>query len=67
VQAFRRPDAASEKLTVKLHGLDPQQRYAIENFDGGNAIHTGSELMKGYDITLREKPAAVVLRLKECK
>ncbi len=64
VQAFRRPDAASETLTVKLRGLDPKQHYEIENLDGGKEVRTGEELMRGYDITHREKPAAVVLVLK---
>jgi alpha-galactosidase len=67
VQAFRRPEAASDTLTVKLHGLDPQQRYEIENLDGGKDVRTGLELMRGYDITLREKPAAAVLVLKAIK
>jgi hypothetical protein len=58
VQAFRRPDAANDTLPVKLHGLDPQQRYEIENLDGGR------ELMNGHTITLREKPAAAILVLK---
>jgi hypothetical protein len=64
VQAFRRPEATDETLTVKLRGLAPQQRYEIENLDGGNAIITGADLMQGFDITLREKPAAAVLVLK---
>ncbi|MSU70411.1 MAG: hypothetical protein EXS39_06500 [Opitutaceae bacterium] len=64
VQAFRRPDAASDTLTVKLQGLDPQQRYEIENLDGGKEVHIGAELMRGYAIRLREKPAAAVLVLK---
>ena len=67
VQAFCRPDAANDALTVKLHGLDPKQRYEIENFDGGKDVHTGSELMNGYTITLRQKPAAALLRLRAIK
>jgi alpha-galactosidase len=67
VQAFRRPDAANDTLTVKLRELDPKQRYEIENLDGGKEIRTGSELMSGYDLTLRQKPAAAVLRLKAIK
>ncbi len=63
VQAFRRPDAENDVLTVKLQGLDPHQRYEIENFDVGREVRTGDELMQGYDITLREKPAAAMLRL----
>jgi hypothetical protein len=64
VQAFRRPEATDETLTVKLRGLAPQQRYKIENLDGGQEVHTGAELMQGFDITLPEKPAAAVLVLK---
>ena len=64
VQAFRRPETATETLTVKLRGLDPQQRYEIENLDGGKEVRTGAELMRGHAITLHEKPAAAVLVLK---
>jgi|UniRef100_UPI0037836AC3 alpha-galactosidase len=64
VQAFRRPDAASDTLTVKLRGLVPQQSYEIENLDGGKEVRTGAELMRGHAITLSEKPAAAVLVLK---
>ena len=64
VQAFRRPDAPDDTLTVKLRDLDPRRRYEIENLDGGKEVRSGEELMRGYAITLREKPAAVVLLLK---
>jgi alpha-galactosidase len=67
VQAFRRPEAAEETLTVKLRGLDPNQRYEIENLDGGKEVRTGEELMHGFDITMREKPAAAVFVLKAIK
>lgn len=67
VQAFRRPEAATDTLTVKLRGLNPQQRYEIENLDGGKVVRTGEELMRGHSITLPEKPAAVVLVLKAAK
>lgn len=64
VQAFRRPEAASETLTVKLRGLDPQQPYEIENLDGGKEVRTGEELLRGLELTLCEKPAAAVFVLK---
>jgi alpha-galactosidase len=67
VQAFRRPEAAGETLTVKLRGLAPDRRYEIENLDGGKEIRTGADLMSGLDITLHEKPAAAVLVLKVAK
>jgi len=64
VQAFRRPDALNDTLTVKLHGLDTEQRYEIEDFDAGKEVRTGHELIKGYNIVLREKPAAAILVVK---
>ena len=64
VQAFRRPETTSETLTVKLRGLNPQQRYEIENLDGGKEVRTGAELMRGHSIVLREKPSAAVLVLQ---
>ena len=67
VQAFRRLDATSDTLTIKLRGLIPQQRYEIENLDGGKEVRTGAELMHGHAITLRAKPAAVVFILKTAK
>ena len=67
VQAFRRPDAASDMLTVKLRGLDPQQRYEIENLAGGKEVRTGAEFMHGHTITLSEKPAAALFVLRVLK
>ncbi|MFM8905600.1 MAG: alpha-galactosidase [Verrucomicrobiota bacterium] len=67
VQAFRRPEATSETLTVKLQGLIPQQRYEIENLDGGKEIRTGTELIQGYTVTLREKPGSAVLLIRAMK
>ena len=67
MQAFRRPEATSETLTVKLRGLIPEQRYEVENFDGGKEVRTGAELMQGYTITLREKPGSAVLLIKAVK
>jgi hypothetical protein len=67
IQAFRRSEAANETLTVKLCGLDAKATYEVENLDGGKEVRTGAELMQGYDITLREKPAAAVLVLKVVK
>jgi alpha-galactosidase len=64
VQVFRRPDAAGNTLTFKLHDLVPQHRYEIENLDGGKEVKTGAELMRGHSITLHDKPAAAVLLLK---
>jgi alpha-galactosidase len=64
VQVFRRPDAPTETISVKLQGLVPEQHYQIENLDGGTEVLPGAELMRGHVITLHEKPAAAVLIVK---
>ena len=64
VQAFRRPEAENESLTVRLRGLNPQQHYEIEDFDGDVGVRTGAELMNGYTFHLPQRPAAAVFRLK---
>lgn len=46
---------------MKFRGLDTERRYEVENLDGGKEVHTGAELMRGLDITLREQPAAVLI------
>ncbi len=38
--------------------------YEIEDFDAGKEVRTGHELIKGYNIVLREKPAAAILVVK---
>jgi len=67
VQAFRRPDAKSETLTVKLYGLNPAARYEVKNLDGGTEIRTSRELAAGFAITLKTKPAAAVFIYKQVK
>jgi alpha-galactosidase len=65
VQAFRRADAEAETLTVKLHDLEPAARYEVEDFDGGTKTRNGRELMQGFSITLKSRPAAAVFKLKK--
>ena len=60
VRVFRRPDAIRETLVVKLQGLEPQRIYEGENLKGATEVRTEGELMRGFAITLREKPAAAV-------
>ena len=67
VQAFRRPNAESEMLTVKLRGLEPDSRYEVENFDGGKEARTGHDLMDGFVIRLVSKPAAAVLVFRKVR
>jgi alpha-galactosidase len=67
VQAFRRPAAKAESITVPLQGLDPQTRYEVENLDGGREIRRGSELAAGLTITLKTQRTAAVYRIRAVK
>lgn len=72
VQAFRRPDAASPTLTVRLRGLDESRSYRVDDFDrpvdrtGSIAkpsedARTGHQLMtEGITIELERRGSAVL-------
>ena len=65
VQAFRRADAQSETLTVKLRDLDADARYEVTNLDGGRETRTGRELASGFVVTLKTKPSAALFLLRK--
>jgi len=68
VQAFRRPDAASPTLTVRLRGLDEFRSYRVDDFDRPGSIakpseepRTGRQLMtEGITIELERRGSAVL-------
>lgn len=61
LQAFRRGDCPLESITLKPRGLVPAARYEVVNLDGGPAMTlTGLELMSGFVVSSRAKPAALV-------
>ena len=63
VQAFRRPESPYESARFKLHGLDPTASYKVENFDGGEEIQTGADLMeRGLAVIASTAPAALVFK-----
>jgi hypothetical protein len=67
IQAFRRPNSASESICVKLQGLDINAVYSVTNLDiPGTTEVTGRELgEKGILITLKEKRAAALITYKK--
>jgi alpha-galactosidase len=66
VQAFRRPESPYESARFKLHGLEADANYEVENLDGGKETHTGIELMeKGLAITATDAPAALIFVYKQ--
>ncbi len=65
VQAFRRPENGEAQKTFKLHGLDPEAKYELENLDGSKETRIGRVLMdEGLAVTLTGKPAAPVITYK---
>ena len=66
VQVFRRDESAYESARFRLHGLEPDARYAVTDLDeAGSREMTGSELLeRGLPATLKEKPAAALLHYR---
>jgi len=65
VQVFRRDDSEEESAHFRLHGLEANATYEMENLDGGKATHSGRELMgKGLAVTITRKPTAVLFAYK---
>jgi hypothetical protein len=76
VQAFRRPDAASPTLTVRLRGLDESRSYRVDDFDRpvdrpldrpgsiakpSEEARTGHQLMtEGITIALERRGSAML-------
>lgn len=53
VVAFRRQDCPSDKLVVKLRGLDPAATYVLEDQDSLETVEvSGSQLSEGLTISL---------------
>jgi len=67
IQAFRRKNAASNSLQVKLQGLQPDATYAVTNLDvTGTTELTGRELIdRGLPIAIAEPPGSAVLHYRK--
>lgn len=59
IQAFRRGDATSAEIKLRLRGLDRDREYALTDLDTDRKIvMTGAELMdKGLPVNLKEAPS----------
>lgn len=69
VQMFRRPESNTDKITVKLRGLDPKAHYIVRNINSDKGkIIAGSELTEsGLVIELPEKPGVAVITYNKTK
>lgn len=66
VQAFRRPESASESIHVKLGGLVPDAIYVLTNLDiVGTTEMTGRELREnGLSVGITDRPGAAIVTYK---
>lgn len=63
VQAFRRADATSTSVTLKLAGLNPGRRYTVQQLNGAGSTvtRTGQSLMRqGLAVTLPDPGSVAV-------
>jgi len=65
VQARKDKQSAESQLSP-FSVINPEisSPHCVEDFDAGKQVRTGHELIEGYDIVLREKPAAAILVVK---
>ncbi len=69
VQVFRRAGSCYEAAHLKLHGLEPQARYEIEDVDSpARTQSSGQELMEqGLPVRLATQPSAAVIRYRRLR
>lgn len=66
VIAFRRGDCPDEKMEVKLQGLIPEADYELTDDDSGKKmVKKGDELVKGFTLSIPEKPGSIMLKYKK--
>ena len=64
--AFRRANNDESSIRIKLSGLEKEAVYELLNEDNGESFRqTGGELMSGFDITLSEKPASLLIKYRK--
>ena len=62
IMAFRRKSCNEESLLVKLRGVDPKVIYELMDEDTQiNLTKTGEELIKGFKLTLNQKPGSLLI------
>lgn len=66
VQVFRRANCLQDTAVHRLHGLDDQSTYCVENFDGGVQEIIGKTLMdEGLAVTIQTAPKALIFTIKK--
>jgi alpha-galactosidase len=67
VQAFRRSESPYESAALRLHSLDPDATYVVEDFDvDGTRECSGRELMdKGLPVALGSRASAAIMTYRK--
>ena len=66
IMAFRRVNNDEKSITVKLRGLDANAKYELIDDDSQIKITVaGEELIKGYKLTLNDKPGSLLITYKK--
>jgi alpha-galactosidase len=66
VQVFRRANCPQDTAVHRLHGLDGQSTYYVENIDGGVQEISGESLMdEGLAVASPTAPKALIFSLKK--
>ena len=61
IEAFRRPQAADDTITVNPRALNPKKTYKItEVLTGETFTATGAEMMKGFKVKLDKAPEVAI-------
>ncbi len=65
IQAFRQPNCADDRVTVKVKGVNPDNYYEVRDLDRVNTIARvkGSQLMEGLTLYAENPRTAIVIYL----
>lgn len=66
IVAFRRQENTETSIRVQLSGLEKNAKYELHYKNYGiKNIYKGNELMKGLNITIKERPASLLITYKQ--
>ena len=67
VQAFRRSESAYETARFRLHGLEPNARYLVENLDVPGTVELAGRTLAeaGLAVPIREQPGSAVITYRK--
>ncbi len=68
VLAFRRPQAPSSSLTIRLHALEPEADYELSYEDYGiTQVKSGRELAQEWAVKIADAPGSLLIRYRRVR